>query len=328
MSAIQDSFLGVAEETTYGTAVAPARFLEMPQEGIEGKYERIDSGAFRAGQRVLHKDRFQPNPKGAEGDLTLEVVDSGFGLLFKHALGTIASGAPSGGFTTHTATVADLAGKSLTAQVGRVDSTGVLTPFTYEGGKVKSWELSNAVDGVLMLKLSMDFEKETIGAGAGAYALATPTYPAAGTTQLFTFVSCSVTIGGTDFGVSDISIKGDNKLKTDRWFSSATGQTKREPKEEGLRQFTMDLKGEFDSLTHINRVASLTAAGAVAAVTATWSSPQGGQVVVTLPAVRFDEGAPKFDGAKISEQPLKCVVLWDGSTSPVSVAYKTKDATP
>lgn len=322
MTSIHDSYLGVAEEVTYGTAVAPARFLEMVSEGLAGKYERIDSEAFRAGQRVLHKDRFAVNPKGGEGDLKLEGQDSSFGLLLKHALGAVSTGAPSGGFTPHTFTVGDIKGKSLTVQVGRADNTGTIQVFTYEGGKIKSWELSNAVDGVLNVSLDMDFEKETIGAGAGAYALSTPTYSTTG--QLFTFVGGSAKIASTDFAVSDISVKGDNKLKTDRWFTTG----KAEPLGEGLREYSFELKGEFDGLTQLNRVASAVASGALATLDLKWTSPQGGELSIAVPVARFDEAPVNFDGAKIIEQSLKGMILWDGTASPLTITYKSKDATP
>lgn len=322
MPSIHDSYLGVAEETTYGTPVAPSRFFEMMSESITGTYERIDSEAYRAGQRVLHQDRFAANPKGAGGDVKLEALDSGFGLLLTHALGAVTSGTPTGGFTTHTATVGGLDGKSLTVQVGRVDNTGGLHPFTYEGGKITTWELSNAVDGVLGVSFEFDFARETIGAGAGPYAVATPTYGVGA--QLFTFVGGSVDIGGTAFAVSDIAIKGDNSLKADRW--ATTG--KREPLEEGMRSYEFELKGEYEGLSHSQRVAAAVASGAIASVSLTWASPQGGELAVSVPAGRFDEAPVNFDGAKIIEQSLKGVALWDGATSPVTVAYTSKDVAP
>ncbi|MCG5459623.1 phage tail tube protein [Micromonospora sp. PSH03] len=312
----------MAEEVTYGTGVAPARFVELVNESFAGSYERIESEAFRAGQRVMHRDRFQPNPKGAEGSVKLEGLDSGLGLLLKHSMGAVASGAVSGGFTPHTFTVGDLKGKSLTVQVGRVDNSGTLHPFTYEGGKVTDWELSNAVDGVLEASFDLDFKSEKIGAGAGAYAVATPTYSTTG--QLFTFVGGSVTLGGTAFPVSDLSVKAANNLKTDRW--STVG--KREPLEEGNREYTVDLKGEFEGLTHSNRVASAIASGTIATLEFLWASPQGGELRVSMGAVRFDGDGTNFDGAKVMEQSLKGVALWDGTTSPVTIVYKTKDATP
>lgn len=325
MVSVHNSYLGVAEESTYGTGVASTRFLEMVSEGLAGQYERIDSAAFRAGQRVLHADRFEPNPKGASGDLQLEVLDGTFGLLFKHCLGSATSGAPTGGKTTHTFTQGDLRGKSLTVQVGRVDNTGALFPFTYEGCKVTDWELTNAVDGILKLALNLDAVSEHIGTGAGAYAVSTPAYD--DNAQLLTFVGGSVQVGGVGFAVSDVSIKGENGLKTDRYFLRGS-TAKREPLEEGLRKYSFDLKGEFEGLSHLNRVASVIASGAVATLTATWTSPQGGSLVVSAPVARFDSGPVNFDGAKIIGIDLKGMILWDGTTSPVSIAYTTEDTTP
>ena len=170
----------------------------------------------------------------------------------------------------------------------------------------------------------MDFEKETVGAGTGAYAAGTPTYAANST--LFAFNGATVTVGGSSFGVSDISFKGDNKLKTDRYFTGNSG-AKKEPLTEGLREITWNLKGEFDGLTHANRVAAALASGALAAIVSTWTSSGGGELTVTVPFARFDEGSVNFDGAQIIEHDLSGVALEDG-TSPITVLYKTKDTLP
>lgn len=325
MATVHDSFVGFGEEVTWATAIAPTRFFEFTGESIAGKYERIESEALRSGTKVLRVDRFQVNPKGAEGDVKLEVLDKGFGLLLKHMLGSVAVGAPAGGFSTQTHTIGTLLGKGLTCQVGRVDNSGVLTPFTYSGGKVASWELSNAVDGVLELSASLDFASEKGGAGAGAFALAVPTYPAG--SSLFTFTGGAVTIAGTEFAVTDASVKGDNSLKADRYFlRTAPNQTvKKEPLEEGMRKFEVELKGEFDGLTHYNRVASATAAGAVATTVLTWDCPSGAQLKVTLQNHRFDEMPINSDGAKIVDAALKGVALDDGTNSPVKIEYKSAD---
>lgn len=325
MSTVHDSFAGFGEEATWATAIAPTRFFEFTGESITGKYDRIESEALRSGTKVLRTDRFQVNPKGAEGDFKTEVLSKGFGVLFKHMLGNSVLGTLAGGFTPQTHTVGGLQGKGLTAQIGRVDSTGTLTPFTYSGGKVASWELSNAVDGVLELSLSLDFAAEKAGAGAGAFALATPTYPASA--ELFTFTGGACTIGGTEFAITDASVKGDNGLKTDRYFLRATpNQTvKKEPLEEGMRKYEVELKGEFDGLTQYNRVSSATAAGALAQTILTWDSPSGAQVKVTLPNHRFDEMPVNADGAKIVEVGLKGVALDDGTAGAIKVEYKSAD---
>jgi hypothetical protein len=322
---VHDSYLGMKDETAYATAVAPARFFEFENESISGKYARIDAKGVRAGNRVLRTDRWAPNFKGADGTLKLEVQDSNFGLLFKHALGVVATGTPTGGFTPYTFTLGPLVGLSSTWQVGRFSTDGSLTPFTYSGGKIHNWELSSAVDGVLGMTLGLDFATETIGAGTGAYAMSTPTYPSG--SQLFTYIGGTATVAGTSFAVHDVTVKGDNKLKVDRFFMQNNGQ-KKEPIEQEMRLINWELKGEFDGLTQFNRVASLTAAGATAAVVMNWATPQGGALQVTIPNARFDAGAPHVDGAKIPEIAFTGLALDDGTLPPISIVYTTKDAAP
>jgi hypothetical protein len=319
MATIFDQYIGVIDEVVYGTAILPTKFFEFTDEGIEGKYERIDSEGIRPGTRVLRSDRFAVNPKGAEGDVKMEVQSSGFDFWLKHMLGGVNVGTPAGGFTTYTATLGDLNGKSFTAQVGRVDNTGTLTPFTYEGGKVKEWELTNAVDELLKLSVTTDFAKETIGAGTGAYAAATPTYVA--NTKLFSFAGGTVTVGGSAFQISDFSLKASNGLKDDRYFIRNTGK-KSEPLESELRKYEWSIKGEFGGTTQINRVAAAIASGAVADITVLWDGPDNSQFKVQMPFARFDEGPVSVGGMDVVSQDLSGIALTDGTASPVTITYK------
>jgi hypothetical protein len=319
MATIFDQYFGVVDEVTYGTAVAPTKFYAFQSEGIEGKYERIDSEAIRAGARALRTDRFAVNPKGAEGDVKLEVLSGGFDFWLKHMMGGISSGAPAGGFTTHTATLGDLNGKSFTAQVGRVDNLGALIPFTYEGGKVREWELANAVDELLTLSLTMDFAKETVGASTGAYAAATPTFVS--NTKLFSFNSGTVTVASSSFDISDFSLKASNGLKDDRYFIKNGGK-KSEPLENELRKYEWSIKGEFSGTAQMNRVAAAVASGAVADITVLWDGPDNTQFKVQMPFARFDEGPVTAGGVEILTHDLSGIALTDGTASPVTITYK------
>jgi hypothetical protein len=322
---VHDSYLGMSAETTYATGVAASRFFEFETESITGKYNRIDSKAARAGTRVLRTDRWAPNPKGADGSIKLEVLDSGFGLLLKNMLGAVSLGIVTGGYTPMTFTIGSLLGISSTWQVGRYSTDGSLTPFTYMGGKCHNWELQSAVDGILGLTLNIDFATETIGAGSGATALSTPTYPTGA--QLFTYIGGSATVAGTQFAVHDVMVKGDNKLKVDRYFMANNG-VKKEPLEQELRAINWEMKGEFDGIAQYNRVASTTNAGATASIVMNWATPQGGALQVTIPNARFDGGAPHVDGMKIPEISFTGLALDDGTLPPISVVYTTKDAAP
>lgn len=319
MATVHDQYVAVVDEVSYGTAILPTKAFEFQSEGVEGKYERIDSESVRAGSKALRSDRFAVNAKGAEGELKMEFLSGGFDFWLKHMFGAVSTGAPAGGFTTHTATLGTLNGKSFTAQVGRATNAGVLEAFTYEGGKVKDWELSNSVDELLNLSVSCDFAKETIGAGTGAYAAVTPVYVA--NTKLFSFNSASITVGGTTFPVSEFSVKGDNSLKTDRYFLSNGGK-KSEPLEEGLRKYEWSAKGEFTDKVILQKIASSIASGAVAAISVTWDGPDLTQVKVDIPFARFDEGPVTVGGLEVLSQDLSGIAMTDGTASPVTVTYK------
>lgn len=321
---LHDEYIGCVAEGSYNTATAVARFYEFSSESLSGKYSRVEAAGIRAGSRVERTDRWAVNPKGADGDLKFEVLDSGFGLLLQHALGTFSAGTVTGGFTPYTFTMGNLQGLSTTWQVGRVDTSGALNPFTYTGGKVKTWEISNAVDGVLNMDLGMDFAVEYQGAGAGPQAVSTPTYPTGA--QLLTFVGGTCTVAGTQFGINNASVKCDNKLDTSRYFIN-NGGVKKEPIENEYRAITWSLKGEFDSMTQVKRVSASTNAGALAAIVLNWISPQGGGLSITLPNARFDTG-PVQAGLKTPEVTLSGKGLDDGIAGPISVLYTTKDVAP
>lgn len=309
MSTVHDQFVGVADEATYGTAVAPDNFYEILSESIDGVYERIESEAIRG--PVLRADRFAPNPKGAGGDFEVEVLDKGFEFWLNHIFGEVVT--TGDGSTTpfeHTATLGDLDNKSFTLQVGRQASeTANLIPFSYAGGKVAEWEFSAEVDGIVKAKVTGDFASETID-GTGADALAVPSYPAS--TQLLTFIGAACTIGGQSFAVTSFTLAGSNGLKVDRYaMRGSESTTKREPRIEGLREITFNIGSEFENTTNMERVAASIAAGALAEISFLFNSPQGGELEFVLPAARFDEG-PVNAARELTMQELSGKVLDPG----------------
>ncbi|EFC86466.1 phage tail tube protein [Parafrankia sp. EUN1f] len=324
--------LGVKNESTYGAAVAVDRFFEFGSESVIGDYQRIESEAIRAGSRVLPADRWAVNPKGAAGDLSLEVTGRGFGFWLAHMLGTVTTEAdtPGAGKNTHTGTVGSLDGRSFTLQVGRPDVGNVVRPYTYAGGKVASFEISNSVDGILMLKLSTDFATETmpVASPAGVYALQTVAYPAA-PNQLLTFVGGTVTVASVEVVASEVTFSVDSGLRLDRYgIRSAAG--KREPRENARRSIEWGLTAEFEGLTQVSRVASATRSGATASIVAVWQTPDAdATLTVTIPAARFDSpSAANVEGAETSDLSLSGIGLDNGTDSPISIKYVTADATP
>lgn len=319
--------LGVKAESTYNTGVTVDRFFEFNSESIAVEVGRVESSGIRAGTRAMRSDRRVPYIMGAGGSVEFYVLSKGFGFWLDQCLGTVSTGSAAETVVyTHTGTVGSLTGKFFTAQVGVPQvGGGTITPKTATGGKVKSFELSCATGEALKFSADLDFanlEHST--------SLATASYPTS--TELLTFVGGSVTVGGTAVNVNKFSVKVDNGLKTDRRYLIASA-TKKEPVEAGHRKIDVELGLDFEGTTHQNRVLSATAAGAQAAVVLTCAglttigSTLKPTVTITIPVVMFDGDTPTVGGPDVVGETVKGMGLYDGTNSPITIAYKTLDTT-
>jgi hypothetical protein len=323
--------LVVGIEGTYGTAVSGTHALEFVKESIAGDYQRIESVGVRKNTRFLRATRFVPYAKGAKGDIEIELLGKGHEFLLPALLGTATSNTPASGTTVWTAIPGSYVGQSYTVQVGRPDLSDTVHPFTYAGGKVDSWELSNKAGELLNLKSTWSFASEVIGGSSGAYALATADYSRTDNAELFSFVGGQVKIGSTAVNVNQVTIKVDNALKTDRFVINTP--IRAEPVEDGHRKIEIDFDLEFEDLTHVNRFAATTAAGTLAAGTFTWQCPTpiagtGGTIYptlkVTIPAIRFDGDLPNVDGAKLLDLKLKGSAVDNGTDQVCTIQYTTE----
>jgi hypothetical protein len=320
-----DQQIGFVDEVTYGTPVTVTKFFEFNSESIEDSFGRTEGDPLRVGTFVKRNDRFTPYYEGAAGEIEFDVMTKGFGFLLKHMLGNVATTGPAETTVyTHTATMADLLGKSFTCQVGRpFHSAGTVQPFTFEGGKITEWELSNSVEDNLVLSVTTDFQQVATGT-----ALATASYPSG--MENFTWVGGTVTIGAVQTDITEISISGNNGLNTDRRFIKGSAD-KKEPTG-GRREVSFSLSADFESLTQRTRAASATRAGALAEIKATWLGPTllGTTIYptfeVTIPAARFDEFSATNTEPEGLSQELSGVGLYDGTNSPVTIVYKSSES--
>lgn len=317
--------LGVKDESTYGTPVTVDRFFELNSEGIEPEVWRYESKAMRSGLRVAQSARSEPALIGASGPINFDVPTKGFGWWLKHMLGTSATGSVSDSNYTHTGTVGSLYGDFFTLQVQRAfNPSGSLQQFTYHGGKIASWSLGCDLDGVLVFDADCDFEDVDTSTSA-----ASASYPS--DFRVFSWVGGSMTIDSTAKEFRNFTVSCDNGLNVGRRYQR-TSPLKKEPIEDGERTIEWSALIDFSDLTEYNRIVSNSRADIFESVVGTWVGPiaHGGttlpQVQITLPAARFDVGAPTSNGSAITVQ-VGGKVQWDGTNSPVTVTYRTTDAT-
>jgi len=291
--------LGLKAETTWGTAVTVDRFYEVVSENIQLNIDRSESKGIRSGQRVLRSDDWVAGVRKVTGPVVFELSTRNTALLLQHAFGTVTSMA---GPTPGTVTPADLTGLGLTVQVGRPDVAGTVIPYTFNGGKVASWELACSVGDIAQMTLDMVFKDQTT-----ATALASASYTSG--LGLFSFVHGAVTLGGSTVNVRSLTLKGDNKLDAERFYLGGTVTA--EPLEAGQREYTFTMELDHSGTVIPGRIDS----GTEAALVATFTS--GGSIVKFTTNARFDAGFSNLSGMDILTQPLsgKCVATAADSTA-------------
>lgn len=300
------SQLGTADESTYGTFVAPTKFYEFRSESITLDIARIESTGIRAGRfNTARTGAYASHTRGAGGDIVMEVMTKGWAWWLKHLLGAVATTGSNP--YTHTGSIGSLIGDSFSLELGRDDQR-----FRYEGGKVMSWELSAAVGELATMTVTCDFEAED----STQASLTTASYPSG--MVPFSFLDGALTVGGTATHVRTATITGDNNLANERFFIRSSG-LKKEPMDQG-RTYGGTLEADFEDKTAYDRFKNATEA----ALVLTFTGPAPFTMTVNAPLVRFDGTTPTVGGPEIITQPLPFTILDDSLT----IAIVNQDATP
>lgn len=312
-----DGQLGFLAEPSYGDGGTPTRFLYFEDESISHKIERMESPSLgRGSNTALHADDWESGVVQADGSINYMVRNKGFGLIFKHMMGSNSITTPGGATLTrdHTCSVATMTGLSLAVQVGRPDSAGVVQPFNYKGAKITEWEITNSVSEFLQLALTLDIrDTET------TTVIATESY--ATTPKLFSFTGGVITIGGTTQTIKNCSVKGNSGLDTDDFNIGST--LKAEPCQTANWEFSGGLDGNFSGMTDYDRFIAGTTS---AAVVLTWTGAliEAGHsytVTITLPSVRWDDVTVNVGGPDRVQHDLPFKALGSAQT----IIYRTTD---
>lgn len=329
--------LGIAAETTPGTAVTVTRFYEFLDESLDYELTRLDSQGLRAGQAFERASRSTVSRYGASGDFTVEHADTGFGLLWQHCLGSQTTTGVQIGTTgayrqVHTPGSHD--GMGLTIQVGRPQAEdGVVKPFTYRGSKVGEWEFSVSDGDLAQMKITVDAWDEVT-----ATALASPVFENNG---VFSFADASVfTLGGTVSTTAGLtSVTGGSSLSSVMTSLKLTGKTPMATERYGLGNsgikrnqiandiptITGTLEGEFGVQSEIYDLyrSNTTTALQLDLAHGTAGTGQAFRLSLIMPAVKFIKGGPEVDGPDIVELKPEFKVYDDGTNPVMQVVLVT-----
>jgi hypothetical protein len=330
MSNFQDWSVGIGKETVYGTAVTVSRFLEftepkpfVPDLGV------VQGSGIRPGSRVARSARRVQTLQQAAGSINVELFSKGLGLLWEACMGAATSQSVSDGVYQQVFKLADDL-PSHTIQFGAPNAAGAISPITFMGCMIDSWELGGDVGQLATLATTWDArETET----AGSYAA--PTYPSGG--SLFRVQDAAIYSGTLTMptatalasatapiaGVKSFKITCGNALVKDRFFAAAGGLKAkplpgtREPKIElGVEYGTNALRDAWLADTPMSLLITLTAG----ALTSGLETLQ-----VVIPEIKLDGGLPEGSAEAPAQQSITASVLDNLALTPLAIVARTSD---
>ena len=321
--------IGVAAESTYGTYVAPTRFVEYNKADLKKKKNVVQGGGLAAGRIAQLGSRRVVTSESVEGGFELEVANKGMGLLLAHLLGSSATpvqqGATAAYLQAHT--VGDNIGKSLTIQHGVPDLTGTVRPYTFMGCKLSGAELSCKVDELLTMSLDIDGRQASEVETLVAASLATGVAP-------FHWAQMSVKLGtfGAEAAVSGVkgfSVKFDRGMASERFYAGAAPYLKAEPvmndwlKVSGSLDVDLVDKADFADRFAADSATSLVIEFVGPLIASTYYQT----FRIKVPMVFFDGDTPTVDGPDVTSGGYPFVAQLDGTNPLVSIDYISTDTT-
>ena len=251
MATLLDNYFAIAEETTYGTAIANAQLTR----GVEGRADTFtvrgefhDNSGFHVGKQSALVEQHITRILGGSGSIQTCLFDKNMGLLLKNVLGSSSSAALSGAagaFTQEFETTSDGPTKSYTIQINRVDVDGTDQVYTYAGCVPTGFSFRVNRNDMPMVQVDFDFAVETHSSTK-----ATPTYP---TANPYAWDMFELQIDGADVEeLHNFSLTAGLMMKTDRFYlrGSANSTTKKQPVRMGVPTYTGNM--DFD-LTATNQ---------------------------------------------------------------------------
>jgi hypothetical protein len=327
----QDCSIGLAVESTYGTSVTPTRFPEFVSETLDYRKNIVQGKGLRVGSRVARSGRRVVTTADAGGDIMLECVSKGMGLIWQACLGSgVSTLVPASSAYQQVFTLGDTP-SSLTVQKGLPQVGGTVDAYTFLGAMVDSWEFTFGNADIPTLKMTLDCKDVTT-----ATAYAAPSYVAGA--NLFSFAGASLStgtltaptttvLGSGATSVANVrggSIQVANNLRGDRYNIGGAGR-KAMPTV-GMRDITGRLEVEYDSTTFRDAVLNETPMSLVLTYTGAALSPGNETLQVILPEIKLDGELPKSNGGELITQSMAFAGL-DNLTAaqPIWVVTRTAD---
>lgn len=320
--------VGFAPETTYGTYVAPTKFIEG-HANLKDESQFIVGGDIAAGRMQKLGSRRVKTAFGAAGTFSAEVANKGMGPLLQALMGTTVTPVIQGAGPAHlqTHTFADPFGKSLTLQEGLPDlSAGTVRPYTFLGCKVLSAEFACAVGELLTAEWEIDsrevVENQTLVAASYPTGLAPFNWQ-----QSTLKIGANVAGAASVDGVTGVKVNINRNSKTDRNYVGSGGR-KAEPVINDWQEISGTLDADFlDKTFFVDRYHGGTGFALVWEFVGPLLNATFFETFrITLPQCFFTGETPELEGPDVISGSFDFEAAYDGTTQP-KIEYISSDTT-
>ena len=243
-----NTWIGIAEESTFGTPVTATQFYEIFSESL--RYERKLNVVPLLGHRSQR--RTVASKTNVSGGVKLPLLWNGAEKFIKHAMGSVVTTGTNP--YTHTFALAAALPTGLTVEVNRDDaSISGNAAFQYAGCKISKLTLTQEMEQPLTM------EVEFIGRDLALISGTSKTFPTYDAIDYAQVTVAQIDPGGGssfDLPIRSLKIVIDNALHDDQYRLG--GPTRAGITAGGQRKVSIEAEIEFESLTAYNYYKGLT----------------------------------------------------------------------
>lgn len=312
----------IADSGSYGVYRAPTAHIRARSAAVEKTATRVQGEGIAAGTHMPLTSHYVETVTGASASITFDVQSKNMGTVLLPLFGSSTSALTVSPAYTHTLTVSDPVGKSLTVQAGLPYRGGTVLPHTLSGGKVTKADFSCTVDGLLECSVEIDGKTFT-----SSTALAAPTYTA---TNVFHGGQMTVKTGTWGAESAVTGVRGFNlsiarPLDTEDYTAGQTG-TKSEPVANGFAEVTGSITADwlavatFQTLAHGTTATSLVIEFTGPVITATTAET----FRFKIPGVLFEPATQGWDGPAELTNDWSFKAAYDGTNVPTLEIISTE----
>lgn len=319
--------LGIGAETSYGSYAPATRWYPIEDEKFSVERKFSEAKAMVGGSLVRQAAQTVLLNEIVKGSIKLPLVNSGIGMLLEAVLGDMSAPAQQATSAAYQSigSLASTLGKSYSVQIGRPQTNGTITPFTYLGCKATSMDLTVESSGVA--ELALDFVGQTM---VETQTLVAAVYPTADPV-VFSFQGSTLIAGayGSETLMANVrkaSVKIARKLDEARFYIGGSGLLA-EPIEDDFVDITGDLTVDFSNTTdwdswvnsaeQISLILSFVGQQIAAGYNYT--------VKLAIPVAQIEGDDPSVSGPKIVERTVKFTGLNNNAVAPITATVISTD---